>query len=225
MAGDCVQGVGGDDRAGDVGDQVQGGGEVEGLVRLVVHLALSEHHAGVDLVDAEQMQLQALAVAGAADGLAVRRKPQHGQITGDARERVGRVGLHERADGGTERIGVSLGERAGAGGGHRQLAGVAIGDLEGSRDADASATRPADHAAHRAHPAQRGAGDHTEQHRPGVRDQVRRVRAGSGTARTASSSYGSRSGVHNSSPTRARCSASRRKVGRVGQDGMRAPPS
>ncbi|MFJ1550827.1 hypothetical protein [Streptomyces sp. NPDC088246] len=45
MAGNSVQGVGGDDRAGDVGDQVKGGGEVHRLVRFVAHLALGEHHA------------------------------------------------------------------------------------------------------------------------------------------------------------------------------------
>ncbi|MFF3467814.1 hypothetical protein [Streptomyces sp. NPDC002619] len=55
MVGDGVQGVGGDDRAGDVGDQVEGGGEVQGFVRFVAHLPLGEHHARVDLVDAQQV--------------------------------------------------------------------------------------------------------------------------------------------------------------------------
>ncbi|MGV9566223.1 hypothetical protein [Streptomyces sp. NPDC003480] len=103
VVGDGVQGVGGDGRPGDVGDQVQGSGEVRGLVRLVARLALDEQDAGVDLVDAQQVQWQAVAVAGTADPLAVGGELEQGRVTGDAGQGISCVVLDEGADGCIER--------------------------------------------------------------------------------------------------------------------------
>nr|WP_240634390.1 MULTISPECIES: hypothetical protein [Streptomyces] len=107
-----------------------------------------------------------------ADGLAVRRELQHRRLAGDAGRRVGRVRLHERADRGVQRVRVHAGQSPGEGGGHGQPGRVPVRDLQGGENAGAPAAGPADHAAHRAHPAQQGAGRQADQHRPAVRDQV-----------------------------------------------------
>ncbi|MFD5654858.1 hypothetical protein [Streptomyces sp. NPDC127039] len=167
VLGHRVQGVDGHDRAGDVGDQVKGGREVHGLVGLVAHLALGGHPTGTTLVDTEQVLLQAVGVAGAANRLAVRGKLQDGRVLHDSGRRVADVGLHEDADGRIECVGVDPGKGARERGGHRQLRQITVGDFERGQDAGVLAVRPADHTAHRAHPAQQGAGHRAEQHREG----------------------------------------------------------